>query len=113
EKGFIAVQKALSLNPSSAEGYVVRGVLNYNRGHSYDIAAAIKDYRHAIVLKPNLASAHHALGSKLTHLGLHDQAIEEFRNALRLDPQLQGAKLRLGRALWQSNRFAEALASYE
>jgi len=107
------VQKALALNPSLAEAYQIRGALNYNRWHGYDIGAAIADYRRAITLNPNLASAHHALGGELTHLGLHDQAIDEFRMAIRLDPRMTGAQFRLGRALWQSNRFDQALTCYE
>lgn len=113
EKAFVAIQRALTLNPSLAEAYVVRGVLNYNQFHDYDLAAAIADYRRAVRLNPNLATAHHSLGSELTHAGLHDEAIREYETALRLDPQFSGAKTRLARAFWQSNRFAEALATYE
>jgi len=113
EKAFVAVKKALALDPSMARAYVVRGVLNYNQWHAFDIGAAIADYRRAIALDPNLADAHHYLGSELAHLGLHDEAVAELRTALRLDPHAGGPKFRIGRALWQSNRFAEALASYD
>jgi adenylate cyclase len=113
EKGFVAVEKALSLNPSLADAYVARGTLQFNRWHGYDIAAAIADTRRALELSPNSARAHHALGGELTHLGKHDEAITEFRTALRLDPKSPGPKFRMARALWQSNRFAEALETYE
>ena len=113
EKAFVAVGRALSLNPSLATAYVARGGLQYNRWHQYDIGAAIRDYRRALALNPNLAEAHHALCSELNHLGQHDEAIAECSTALRLDPQMSGAKLRLGRAQWQSNRFADAVATYD
>jgi TolB-like protein/tRNA A-37 threonylcarbamoyl transferase component Bud32 len=113
ERGYIAVQKALALNPSLASAYQARGQLKYNSLHNFDIAAAIGDYRKAIEINPNLAAAHHALGAELTHLGLHDEAIREFRTTLRLDPTHEGAKFRMARALWQSNRFAAALEVYE
>jgi serine/threonine protein kinase/tetratricopeptide (TPR) repeat protein len=113
EKGFVALGKALALNPALAEAYVVRGNMYYNRMHNFDIASAVADYRKALTLNPNLADAHHSLGSELTHIGLHDRAIEEFRTTLRLDPQSDGARYRLGRALWQSQRFAEALEHYQ
>jgi len=109
----VALGKALALNPSLAEAYATRGQLYYNHVHNFDIASAVADYRRAIFLNPNLAEAHHGLGSELTHAGLHDQAVEEFRAALRLSPQEWGPQMRLGRALWQSQRFAEALESYE
>jgi TolB-like protein/DNA-binding winged helix-turn-helix (wHTH) protein/Tfp pilus assembly protein PilF len=113
EKAFVALGKALALNPALGEAYATRGQLYYNHLHSFDIASAVADYRHAIALNPNLAEAHHGLASELTHAGLHDQAVEEFRAALRLNPQDWGPQMRLGRALWQSQRFAEALENYE
>jgi serine/threonine protein kinase/Tfp pilus assembly protein PilF len=113
EKAFVALGKALALNPILAEAYTARGHLHYNRLHNFDIAAAVADYRRAVSLNRNLAEAHHSLGSELTHAGLHDQAIEELRTAINLDPQDGGAKGRLGRALWQSQRFTDALENYE
>ncbi len=113
EKGFIAVEKALSLNPALPDAYVARGGLYYNGWRDFDLAASIADFRKAISLNPNLASAHHALGADLTHLGLHDEAVREFQTAIRLDPRMSGPKFRLGRPLWQSGRFAEALAAYD
>jgi tetratricopeptide (TPR) repeat protein len=113
EKGFVASGKAITVNPTLPEAYAARGALYYTRLHNFDIASAMADYRRAIALNPNYAEAHHNLAAELTHLGLHDQAVAEFRTTLRLDPQNDGAKYRLGRALWQSQRFAEALASYE
>ena len=113
EKAFVALGRALALNPNLASAYVVRGRLYYNRLHNFDIASAISDYRRAVALNPNLADAHQQLGSEFTHFGLHDMAMEEYRTTLRLDPQNDGAKMRLGRALWQSGRFAEALEQYE
>ncbi len=118
-------EQAVTLDPDFAEAYVViaqgcfakayvtRGALYYTRLHNFDIVSAVADYRRAISLNPNLAEAHHNLGAELTHVGLHDQAVEEFRAALRVDPRNDGAKYRLGRALWQSQRFAEALQDYD
>jgi TolB-like protein/Tfp pilus assembly protein PilF len=113
EKAFVALGKALALDPNLAEAYAARGAFYYTRLHGFDIAAAVADYRRAISLNPNLAEAHQNLGAELTHAGLHEKAIEEFRATLRLDPQNNAAKYRLGRALWQSQRFAEALQNYD
>jgi TolB-like protein/DNA-binding winged helix-turn-helix (wHTH) protein len=113
EKAFVALSRAIALNPALAEAYAARGSLYYTRLHNFDVVSAAADYRRAISLNPNLAEAHHNLGAELTHVGLHDQAIEEFRTTLRLDPQNDGAKYRLGRALWQSQRFAEAVQNYD
>jgi TolB-like protein/Tfp pilus assembly protein PilF len=113
EKAVVALGNALTLDPNLADAYATRGALSYTRLHSFDIVSAVADYRRAISLNPNLAGAHQNLGAELTHVGLHDQAIEEFRMTLRLDPKNDGAKYRLGRALWQSQRFGEALENYD
>jgi tetratricopeptide (TPR) repeat protein len=113
EKAFVALGRALALNPNLADAYAARGSLYYTRLHNFDIASAIADYRRAVALNPNLAIAHHLLGSEFTHFGLHDKGIEEFRIALRLDPRGEGTKMRMGRPLWQSGRFAEALENYD
>lgn len=112
EKAFVAVNRALALDPGLAEAYLVRGSLYYNHLHNFDLAGAISDSQAALALSPNSSSAHHAFGSDLAHLGLHDQAVIELQTAIRLDPLSEGAKRRLGRALWQSNRFLEALDIY-
>jgi superkiller protein 3 len=92
---------------------VARGALEYDRWRGYDIAAAVADYRRALAINPNFADAHHHLCSEFNHLGLHDEAIGECTIAVRLDPQLKAARMRLARAQWQSNRFTEAVATYE
>src|SRR5258707_11496625 len=61
EKAFVALDKALTLDPSLGEAYVTRGALYYTRLHSFDVVSAVKDYRRAISLNPNLAAAHHNL----------------------------------------------------
>ena len=113
EKAAVAVERALSINPELATAYQVRGQLQYNQFHQFNIGAAIRDYRRALSINPNLPQAHHSLCSELNHLGLHDQAIAECSAVLRLDPQMTVGAFRLGRAQWQSNRFAEAVATYE
>lgn len=113
EKAVVALGKALTLDANLADAYATRGALSYTRLHSFDVVSAVADYRRAISLNPNLAEAHQSLGAELTHVGLHNQAIEEFRMTLRLDPKNDGAKYRLGRALWQSQRFGEALQNYD
>lgn len=113
ERAFIALGKALALNPNLADAYVARGNLYYTKLRNFDLAQAGADYRRAVALQPNLATAHQSLGAELTHAGLHDRAIEEFRTTLRLDPHFQGAKVRMPRALWQSGKFSEALEQYE
>jgi TolB-like protein/DNA-binding winged helix-turn-helix (wHTH) protein len=113
EKAIVALDKAIALNPNLADAYVVRGALYYNHLHAFDIVNSVANFRKAIALNANSTEAHHFLGSELTHAGLHDQAIEEYRAALKLDPLNDPVKYRLGRALWQSERFEESLQNYD
>ena len=53
------------------------------------------------------------MGSELTHAGFNNEAVVEFKKALELDPESYGAKFRLGRALMQGNRFAEAIDTFQ
>ena len=112
ECAYVAIEKALTLDPALPSAYTARGMVRYTHVHQFDIAGAITDYRKAIALNPNFVQAHHNLGTDLVHAGFHDMAVKEFETALRLDPDNFGAKYRLARALWQSNRFEESLQTY-
>jgi eukaryotic-like serine/threonine-protein kinase len=113
ERANLALDKALLIDPKSADAYETRGSLFYNKLNKFDIVQALSNYRKAIALNPNLASAYHGLGSELAHLGLHDEAVLAFDESLKLNPFSDGAKFRRARALWQSQRFQEARDYYE
>ena len=108
-KAFVALDKAVALNPDLPEAYVVRSLLSFDHLRGFDIVNSVANDKKAVALNPNYAEAHQALGNDLMHAGLHDRAIEEFKKALKLDPLNAQAKFRLSRALWQSGRFTESL----
>jgi eukaryotic-like serine/threonine-protein kinase len=113
ERAKLALDKAIAIEPKLADIYAIQGGLYYNKLNRFDLVQAISNYRKAIALNPNLAQAHHNLGSELTHLGLHDEAIRAYDASLKHDPFQNGAKFRRARALWQSQRFDEARDCYE
>lgn len=51
-----------------------------------DVAGALREYRDAIRLAPNLARNHNDLGVALWEAGVHDQAYARVKVALELDP---------------------------
>jgi len=61
------------------------GVLFYNER---DWDAAIREYREALLLRPDNADTHNNLGDALQAKGDQQGAIREYREALRLRPQL-------------------------
>ena len=48
---------------------------------------AVRDFRKALEINPNLAEARRALGRVYMHVGLFDKAHEEWEAALRTDPR--------------------------
>jgi serine/threonine-protein kinase len=79
-----AAQKALALDENLAEAHASLGqILQY---YDYDFPAAEKEYRRAIELNPNYASAHQWFAEQLSSLGRIDEALREIRRALELDP---------------------------
>ncbi|MCW5580116.1 MAG: winged helix-turn-helix domain-containing protein [Luteimonas sp.] len=79
-----AVDRALAIDPASAEAYATKGVIEF--WHDWDWAAAEASLRHAIALDANLSEAHYALAHLLNNLERHDEAEPYARNATLLDP---------------------------
>jgi TolB-like protein/Tfp pilus assembly protein PilF len=75
---------ALELDPDLAEPHATLGLI----AHEFDgdWSAAETNFRDAIRLRPNYASAHHWYAILLSNLGRHEEAIEEAERALALDP---------------------------
>ena len=105
ERGLVAAEKALRLDPELAEGHYARGFLLWTPASHFAHEEAIQEYKRAIELNPNLDDVHRQLALVSMHIGLFEQAHEEFRKALALNPsnriaQFQdGSGVRLGRKL--------------
>jgi TolB-like protein/DNA-binding winged helix-turn-helix (wHTH) protein/Tfp pilus assembly protein PilF len=111
EKANVAVDKALTLNPHLAEGYVSRGYLLWSRENGWSHERAVSDYRHALELNPNLAEAHHQLANVYNHVGLLDKAEDEIKKAVALDPLNTGIRFRVGINLLYQGKYDEALVA--
>jgi TolB-like protein/DNA-binding winged helix-turn-helix (wHTH) protein/Flp pilus assembly protein TadD len=79
-----AAQKAVELDPQSADALVVLGGVKFSR--DWDFHGAEEDYRRAITVGPNNALAHGALSGLLFNLGRKDEALREAQIAQELDP---------------------------
>jgi len=78
-----ALRKALSIDPSSAEAYLVLGRLDLFDWHWEDCG---RDYRRAIELNPNLAQAHALYSEYLSFTNRPDESLSEAQLAQSLDP---------------------------
>jgi tetratricopeptide (TPR) repeat protein len=77
------------------------------------LADALKEYRTAIELAPNLPVLRHNFGSALAEQGDAAGAIAQYEKALELDNGLVLTHNLLGLALADQGRFAEALPHFE
>ena len=111
-KAFVAIEKALSLDPKLANAYVAKGNLSWTLPNGFPHEKAIKEFKHAITLNPNLVEAHESLGGIYFHIGLLDEALRELRIALTLDPASSFAKRRIPRVHWYQQKFDSALQEF-
>jgi tetratricopeptide (TPR) repeat protein len=83
-EGRAALRKAIELDDGLAEPHATLGMLAMN--FDYDWAGAEREYKRAIELNPNYATAHHRYGEFLAHMGRFDEGVAELRRAQELDP---------------------------
>ena len=107
-KAYLAVERALSLKPKLPVAYLARGRLKWTPFNHFPHEDAIKDFKHALALDPNLDEAHHYLGLVFVHIGLIEEARAEFKAAIALNPSNNGAQYRLGETLFYEGKFREA-----
>jgi tetratricopeptide (TPR) repeat protein len=101
-----AAQRALALDPTSADAQVALGVCAHR--FERDWAAAETIFRHAVARDPESANAHSALGYALTTRGLRAEAAEHLRRARELDPLNVGLRASFGQSATYWRQFAQA-----
>jgi tetratricopeptide (TPR) repeat protein len=77
-------KKALEMDQSLGEAHASLGLIGEN--FDMDWPEAERQYKLAIELTPNYATAHHWYGEYLALMGRFEQALEEMRRAHDLDP---------------------------
>jgi tetratricopeptide (TPR) repeat protein len=102
-----AALKALRLDSNLAEAHLALGkVLFFSE---IDLAGAMREYKRAIELKPNDATAHHWFGNDiLAALGRSEEAIAEGKRAVELDPLSPVINADLGATFCYAGRYDES-----
>jgi len=111
QKAFVAVEKALALDPDLAEAYLARGRLLWTPANHFPHDQVIQEYRRALALNPSLDEARNQLAVVLGHVGLVDEALAELDQALKSNPSNTLARFRVGEVLLFKGKHEEALAA--
>jgi TolB-like protein/Flp pilus assembly protein TadD len=102
-----AARKALEIDDRLAEAHTALGFVQ--SCHHRNWQAAEREFRRAMDLNPNYATAHLWYGEHLRTLGQAEGEIAEFKRARELDPLSLTVNAGLGRALHDGRHFDEAI----
>jgi serine/threonine-protein kinase len=106
-----AALKALALDDNLAEAHASLGQITAY--YDYDFPTAEREYRRAIDLNPNYATAHQWLAEHLAAMKRNDEALVEIRRALELDPVSVIMNRIYADILVDGRKYDEAIPQYQ
>lgn len=106
-KARAAAIKALDIDERLAAAHTSLAVIAQN--YDWDWQTAEKEYRRAIELDPNYATAHHWYGEFLSFFGRFDEAFAELERARQLDPHSLIIAADKGATLYFSRQYDLAI----
>jgi TolB-like protein/tRNA A-37 threonylcarbamoyl transferase component Bud32/Flp pilus assembly protein TadD len=102
-----AATRALELDETCAEAHT--SLARVKADYEWDWHGAEGEYKRAIELNPNYATAHHWYSDYLINMGRHDESIAEIKRARELDPLSLIINANVGGALKDARRYDEAI----
>jgi tetratricopeptide (TPR) repeat protein len=109
EQAIPVVQKAIALNPNSAEALGNLGLIYSELGK---LDEAQEHYHRALAINPKLPQTLNNLGNLLLKLKKTDEALASYDRALAIDPNFSDGHNNRGSALESLDRLDEAMAEY-
>ena len=109
-KARLSAKKALELDNSLAEAHAALAVIYHE--YDWDFAASEQEFKRAIDLNPNYATAHHWYAELLLDLGRYPEAMAEIKAAQQLDPQSPIINTAVGTFLTAAQDPAAALEQF-
>jgi DNA-binding winged helix-turn-helix (wHTH) protein/TolB-like protein len=107
QKSKAAAKKAIELDESLSEAHTALGMTIF--WSDWKWTEAESEFKRALELSPNSASAHMFYSHLLSNLGRHEEALAEIRTARELDPLFPFAGALEGQSLSHAGRNDEAL----
>ena len=105
-----AAKRALELDEGLAEAHAALALILQN--HDWDWQGSEKEYRRAIELDPNYATAHQWYAEHLMWLGRFDEALKESERARELDPLSLIIATDHGAILYYSRQYDRAIEQF-
>ena len=109
-KARAAAQRAVELDDNLAEAHTALALIVQN--YDYDWQTSENEFRRAIELNPNYATAHHWNAEHLTWLGRFDEALRESERARQLDPLSLIIRADNGATLYYARQYDQAIAQF-
>jgi TolB-like protein/DNA-binding winged helix-turn-helix (wHTH) protein/Tfp pilus assembly protein PilF len=105
-----AALQALKIDPSLPEAHASLAVIAQN--YDWDWQTAEEQYRQAISIDPNYATAHHWYAEFLSFQGRFDEAFAEIERARQLDPLSLIIATDKGAILYYSRQYDQSIAQF-
>jgi len=105
-----AARRSVELDDHSAEAHTALALIVQN--HDYDWATSEREFRRAIALDPNYATAHQWYAEHLMWLGRFDEALAESERARQLDPLSLIIATDNAYLLYTSRQYDRAIKQY-
>ncbi|MGC1788617.1 MAG: tetratricopeptide repeat protein [Terriglobales bacterium] len=110
-KARAAADKAIALDPSLAEAHVSLAMVRGS--YDWDWVGAEQEFKHAIELNPNYATAHQWYGIMLATLGRFPEAEAEVKRAQQLDPLSPIINMAVAEVYTWERRYDESIERYK
>jgi TolB-like protein/DNA-binding winged helix-turn-helix (wHTH) protein/Tfp pilus assembly protein PilF len=110
-KARAAAQKAIALDDSLAEAHVSLAMVRGS--YDWDWVGSEQEFKRAIELNPNYATAHQWYGETLASLGRFAEAEKEVQRARELDPLSPIVNMAVAEVYSWERRDDEAIAQYK
>ena len=106
-----AALRALEMDEGLAEAHAALAMVR--AAYDFDFVASDKEFRRAIELNPNYATAHDWHGLVLISLGRLEEAISEAKRAQQLDPVSQAINIDFGTVLYLARENDQAITQLQ
>jgi serine/threonine-protein kinase len=110
-KAKTAAERALEIDESLAEAHT--SLAWVSMFYDWDWTAAEKEYKRAIELNPNYATAHHWYSFYLMIMGRRDESIDEARLSVALDPLSLQINNHMASMLHLAGQYTQAVEEFK